>query len=303
MNQFEEMKTYVRIVEAGSITKAAEQLDTVKSAVSRRLAELEKRLGATLLTRTTRSQSLTEVGGIYYHQCLRLIDDLAEVESSISETHTALAGRINVAVPLSFGLAHLEPALRKFNEISTEINFNIDFNDRFVDLIEEGFDLAIRIGQLQDSTLRARPITNTRGVICASPAYLAEKGTPKIPEDLQNGYQKLHYRSSPDKWLFKNTRGEDHTIHVPSVLTTNNGDYLCQAAISGFGLLYSPEFICYKAIEQGLLVPILSEFMPAYKISVYAVYPKTRHLSKRVRSLIDFLVQYFGEEPYWSIEK
>ena len=302
MNQFEDMQTFVRIVDAGSITKAAEQMDTVKSAVSRRLRELEKRLGVTLLTRTTRTQTLTTSGQSYYQQCLRIIDDLAEIESTIRNEHCALAGRIKIAAPLSFGLTHLSQALRKFNEVHPDIYFDVDFNDRKVDLIQEGFDLAIRIAQLEDSSLIAKKLMSARGILCASPRYLKEHGTPQTPEDLKEGHVRLNYSGGRENWKFVTPGGKELSVNVPAVISANNGDFLCQAAIDGRGLLYSPDFICYKAVRQGQLIPVLCDYISQNEINGYALYPQTRHLSQRVRSLVDFLAQYFGDEPYWTIE-
>ncbi len=303
MNQFEDMHTFVRIVEAGSITKAAEQLDTVKSAISKRLSDLEKRLGVSLLTRTTRSQVLTDSGKSYYNQCLRLIDDIAEVESSVSNQHCALKGKIKIAAPLSFGLAHLGPALRKFSEINPDIEFDIDFNDRKIDLIGEGFDLGIRISQLDDSSLIARRLTSIRLILCASPGYLKEYGTPKTAHDLNHGHVRLHYKDQPDNWQIKNDQGHNISVKIPAVLSANNGDFLCQAAIDGLGLIYTPDFICYKPIKLGQLQPLLRDRIKDIEINAYAVYPQTRHLSKRVRNLVDYLAQYYGDEPYWRIAR
>jgi DNA-binding transcriptional LysR family regulator len=300
MNQYEEMQTFIRIVDAGSITKAAEQLNTVKSAVSRRLTDLEKRLGVSLITRTTRTQTLTNSGKSYYQQCLRLIDDLAEVESQIRNQHSALKGKIRIAAPLSFGLSHLGPALRKFNEINPDIKFDIDFNDRKVDIVEEGFDLAIRISKLEDSTLIARKITSFNSVLCASPGYLKKHGRPKIPEDLENGHLKLHYKDQPELWSFYKD-DQIISVKIPKAISTNNGNFLCDAAIDSLGLLYTPDFICYKAIRLGQLEVLLRDYTQQNKINAYAVYPQTRHLSQRVRSLVDYLAQYFGGDPYWSI--
>jgi DNA-binding transcriptional LysR family regulator len=306
VNQFEDMQTFVRIVDAGSITKAADQLDIAKSALSRRLAELEKRLGLTLLTRTTRSQKLTSSGQTYYQQCVRLIDDITEVESQIKNQHCALSGRIKIAAPLSFGLSHLAPALSAFNQIHPEIYYDIDFNDRKVDLTAEGFDLAIRIGHLADSSLIARKISYGQSMLTASPEYLAKYGTPKTPDDLNQGHVKLRYNLSSDIWYFKtkakSKQNKKLSVKVPSVITANNGDFLCQQAIAGRGLLYTPDFICYQALQQGLLVPVLVDCFISETIPAYALYPQTRHLSARVRSLVDFLVEHFGEKPYWQVD-
>jgi len=302
MNQFEDMQTFIRIVEAGSITRAAEQLNTVKSAVSRRLTELEKRLKVSLLTRTTRTQTLTENGLSYYQQCIRIIDDVAEVESSIRDENCALAGSIKLAVPLSFGLEHLGKALQQFNEIHPDIRFDIDFNDRKIDLIEEGFDLAIRISNLADSSLMARKLTSMKLVLCASPSYLQKYGMPTTPADLLKGHHRLKYASEPEQWKFVSNTGEKSTIKVPTAMTANNGNFLKQAAIKGAGLILTPDFICYKAIRLGQLIPILTDYFSPPAVPAYAIYPRNRHLSQRVRSLIDFLSQYFGKKPYWSFE-
>ncbi len=302
MNQFEDMQTFVRIVEAGSITKAAEQLNTVKSAISRRLNQLEKRLGVTLLTRTTRTQTLTELGKSYYQQCLRIIEDVAEVESHIHDEHCALAGRIKIAAPLSFGLSHLSPALLQFKEIHPQVIFDVDFNDRQVDLIEEGFDLAIRIARLKDSSLIAKKITSIKLVLCASPGYLKQYGEPKTPQELKNGHVKLQYSSSPESWSFRDDEGKYVHISIPSAMTANNGDFLCSAAIDGQGLIMSPDFVCYKPIKTGQLKTLLCDNIGDNEINAYAVYPKNRHLSRRVRQLINYLSQYYGETPYWRIE-
>ncbi|MFT2093056.1 LysR family transcriptional regulator [Paraglaciecola sp. 2405UD69-4] len=301
MNQLEDMQTFVRIVEAGSITKASVQLNTVKSAVSRRLTELEKRLGVTLLTRTTRTQTLTDSGRSYYLQCLRIIEDLAEVEASIKDKHCSFSGTIKISAPFSFGLKHLAPAFRQFNQAHPDVLFNVDFNDRKVDLVEEGYDLAIRISTLADSTLIARKITSVAPVLCASPAYLKQYGEPKTAEDLNQGHVRLRYNLTPETWQLDSSTGQAVVVKSPIVLSANNGDYLCEEAIAGRGLLFGPDFICYEAIRAGQLKPLLCEQLKNKATNAYAVYPHTRHLSQRVRGLIDFLTLYFGENPYWNI--
>jgi DNA-binding transcriptional LysR family regulator len=302
MNPFEEMQTFVRIVDAGSITKAAEQMDTVKSAVSRRLTELEKRLGVTLLTRTTRSQALTDSGKVYYQQSTRIMDDLAEIEAGIKNEHCSLAGRIKIAAPLSFGLRHLAPALRQFSDLHPQIYFDVDFNDRKIDLIEEGFDIAIRIANLADSSLIARKVTQIKPVICASPSYLKKFGEPATPDELLQNHVRLRYNLVPEAWNFIDQHDKELSVKFRTVLSANNGDYLCDEAIAGRGILNSPDFICYQAIRSGELIPILQSYVKKRTLNAYAVYPQTRHLSLRVRRLVDFLVSYFGETPYWSLD-
>lgn len=295
MSQLEEMQSFVRVVEAGSITKAAEQMNTVKSAISRKLADLESRLGISLITRTTRSQTLTDAGEHFYQQCKRILDDINELESSIGSEDKGLSGHIKIAAPLSFGLAKLCPILKEFNDLHPDITFDIDFNDRHVNLIEEGFDLAIRIADLADSSLIARRLSTVQFILCASPKYLQEHGTPQSPEDLTSGHTKLHYHFSQEHWHFKSTSGKKYRVKVPtSSITANNGDFLCQAAIEGYGLAYLPDFICSDAIKTGQLVAVLSSYMGNNKLGTYAVYPQTRHLSQRVSRLIQFLSEYFN---------
>jgi DNA-binding transcriptional LysR family regulator len=300
MNPFEEMQNFIRVVEAGSITKAADQTGIVKSAVSRRLADLEKRLGISLLTRTTRNQTLTDLGRSYFQRCKQIIDDVAELESTVKDEQCALRGKIKIAAPLSFGLTHLAPALSKFNQIHPDIRLDVDFNDRKVDIVEEGFDLAFRISQLKDSNFIARKITKIRLLLVASPGYLNTYGVPNTPNDLYNGHVKVHYKDSPETWEF--LEGEQLLkIKIPSVLSSNNGDFLLQAALEDKGLVLSPDFICYKHIKAKLLIPQLCDYTPKMEIGAYAIYPQARHLSRRVRSLVDYLSQYFGKEPYWQL--
>jgi DNA-binding transcriptional LysR family regulator len=300
MSHLEEMQTFVRIVEAGSITRAAAQLDTVKSAVSKRLTDLEKRLGISLLTRTTRQQTLTDAGQNYYQHCVRILDDIDEVETALSDEQSALAGRIRLAAPISFGLMHLSPALRAFNQIHPAIIFDIDFNDRQQDLVAEGIDLAVRISNLADSSLIARKLSFTRLLICGSPDYLARNGTPQTAEDLLYGHVKLQYANVSPSWPLKGHNGETLSINLPAVLTANNGQFLCDAAIEGKGLILSPDFICANAIHDGRLVPVLEDCLQHSEVGVYAVYPQTRYLSRRVRLLIEFLRDYFSSRPNWQ---
>lgn len=298
MNSVEDMQMFTRIVEAGSISKAAEQLDTVKSAVSRRLKELEKRLNVTLLQRTTRRQMLTESGERYYQSCLRLLDDIAEAEAQVTDTHAELSGRLRIAVPLSFGLQHLTPVLLAFQQQYPQLQLDVDFSDRFVDLLADGFDLAIRIGQLPDSSLRARRLSHSRLLICASPAYLKIYGEPKKPADLKAGHLALHYRSRHEPWSFVVNKSRQEII-VNSAMLSNNGQFLCQAAIAGNGIIRTPDFICYEAINTGKLVPLLEDYQRDNTIGIYAVTPGSRYLPKRCETLIGFLQDAFTKDCPW----
>ncbi|PTB82934.1 LysR family transcriptional regulator [Methylophaga nitratireducenticrescens] len=298
MNQIEDMQTFKRIVEAGSISLAAEQLDTVKSAVSRRLKDLEKRLNVTLLQRTTRRQTLTEAGHRYYQHCLRLLDDIAEAEAQISDIEAELSGKLRISAPVSFGLMHLEPALQEFQQLHPLIEMSIDFNDRQVDLIADGFDLAIRIARLDDSTLIAKKLSSTRLLVCASPEYLAYHGTPVIPIDLTNDHAILHYRNTSETWVFQHN-GSPISLHLQGKLSANNGNFLCDAAIAGQGIIFSPDFLCYQAVQSGKLEVILRDYMYDNEVGIFAVYPQTRYLPRRSQILIAYLQKYFVRNAPW----
>lgn len=299
MSQLEEMQNFVRIVDAGSITRAAEQMNTVKSAVSKRLSDLEKRLGIELIKRTTRKQTLTDAGRNYYQHCVRILDDIYEMETAFSDEQSALSGQIRLAAPITFSLMHLSPAINAFNQQHPEIRFDIDFNDRHQDLVAEGIDVAIRISKLADSSLIARKLTTTRMVLCGSPDYFAQYGTPQIAEDLLHGHVKLQYTNVSASWQLTAHNGETLSVNLPAVLTANNGQFLLDAAVEGKGLILSPDFICSGAIREGLLVPVLQHCLIQTDIGVYAVYPQTRYLSRRVRLFIDFLKAYFEQRPDW----
>lgn len=301
MNLFEDIQSFVRVVEAGSITQAAEQLGTVKSAISQRLSRLESRMGVQLIIRTTRSQKLTEAGHSYYRSCLNILDQVSLAEASVKQQNTALAGQIKIAVPLSFGLNHLNQAFRQFNAIHPDVMFQIDFNDRQVDLVNEGFDVGIRIARLRDSTLVAKKITHTQLVLCASPAYLDQHGVPKHPNDLKQGHIKLKYNQSPDVWKFADTQGGQCQVKVPNQMVCNNGEFMRDAAIDGQGLVMIPDFLCYKAIKAGQLLPLLCDFKTNDVLNAYAIYPSNRYVPMRVKKLINYLSEYFGDQPYWQV--
>ncbi|MGB1800334.1 MAG: LysR family transcriptional regulator [Gammaproteobacteria bacterium] len=299
MGQLEDMNVFVRIVESGGISRASEQLGLAKSAVSRKLVELETRLGVVLLNRTTRKSSLTEAGTSYYQSAIKILDDVNELNTTTVNSNTSLEGTINLAAPLSFGLCHLSTAIDLFLKQHPELTINIDFSDRQVDLIQEGLDLAFRIADLKDSNLIARKISPIRLVLCASPKYLKKHGTPKTPSDLKQ-HRLLQYNSgSTSTWKLQDKKGKQHHVNFSAKIIANNGDFLKDMAISGHGIIAIPTFITWQAIKKKKLVPILSDYVLP-NLNAYAVYPKTRHLSYRTRMLIDFLIDRFGDNPYWD---
>jgi len=300
MDKFEDLQAFVAVVEAGSFTAAADRLNSAKSAVSRRVSALEERLGVQLLRRTTRVLNLTETGQSFYDHSARILADLDEAEAAIQLEHGELSGTLRVALPLSFGVRHMCKPIAAFCKRHPKLHFDLDLNDRRIDLVEEGIDLALRIGHLRDSTLIARKLFEARTVVAASPHYLKTHGTPSTPEELTDhdcmAYSNL---ADPDKWSWKDEKGKEHVIKVNTVLRASSGDFLANAAAHGLGIVIQPTFLAAEAIRLGNLVPILHN----YKWPVtpaYAVYPPTRHLSYRVRAFIDFLVERFADTPQWD---
>ena len=301
MDRFEELNTFIRIVDSGSLSAAADRLNLAKSAVSRRLSDLESRLGVQLLHRTTRRINLTKAGQRFYQRCIHILADLEDSEQEASTEQSLLSGTIRIAAPLSFGIQHLSPLLDQFLIQHSELNLDLKLADRVINLMEEGVDLGIRIGQLKDSSFQARKLSSCQQLICASPAYLQQYGTPQTMEDLIH-HQGLVYSNIPEAqlWSYKHPDGRNDSIRVPSRLRADNGDVLLQAAIDGLGILPAVSFIAYRAIEQGLLVPILQDYSRE-ELGIYAIYPAQRHLPLRVRTLIDFLVAAFGKQPDWDL--
>lgn len=299
MGQLEEMQVFIRVVDSGGIGLAAEQMGIAKSAVSRRLSELENRLGVTLLNRTTRSSKLTDAGQNYYARSQQLINEIDELNNQTSDPDFSLNGTLRISVPLSFGLLHLTPAIDLFTREHPELSLDINFTDRETDLIEGGFDLAFRIGDLSDSSLKARKIAPIKLSLCASPQYLKEHGTPKTPTDLKNHNVLKYAIADKNIWKLVDGDGKLHTVKLNFKMTANNGDFLNDMAIAGHGIIYTPSFISWKAVAMGELTPILTDCVLP-RINAYAVYPQTRYPSKKVRLFIDFLTERFGDNPYWD---
>ena len=301
MDRFENMGAFIRVVEASSISGAADRLGVAKSAISRRLKELEEHLGVELFHRTTRRMNLTETGRAFYHQSVRILDDVLEAEIATSQAHGTLKGSLKIALPSTFGLMHMGPAINEFSKAHPQIEFDLDFNDREVDLIQEGFDLAIRIANLPDSSLIARRLAPIQTIICASPSYLEKMGIPQEPDDLIE-HQCLVYSLLRDfeYWHLTDARGNEIKTRIHPYLKASTGEFLRDAAVEGRGIILVPTFIAYKEIESGALVPLLNEYS-AFQINAYAIYPQTRHLSQRVRTFVDFLVKRFEGTPYWDL--
>lgn len=300
MDKFEDLQAFVAVVEAGSFTAAAERLDTAKSAVSRRVSALEERIGVQLLRRTTRTLNLTVTGRSFYERCARILADLEEAESAVQEEHGELSGTLRVALPLSFGVRHMCKPIAAFTRQHPRIRFDLDLNDRRIDLVEEGMDLAIRIGHLEDSSLIARKLFEIHSVVCASPHYLKTHGVPESPQDLCE-HDCLVYTNLPDpgKWSWTDSKGRQQHVDMKPVMRASSGDFLVNVAAHGMGVVIQPTFLAADAIRRGNLVPVLEDYTwPS--APAHAVYPPTRHLSHRVRAFIDFLVERFSGTPQWD---
>jgi len=299
VGQLEDMAMFVRIVDAGGITKAAEQLDIAKSAVSRRLNDLETRLNSQLISRTTRKSNLTQAGEEYYQRAKNILDEVNSLNEETSGTKACIEGTLRITAPLSFGLMHLSELIHDYATEHDKLSFQLDFSDRHLDLVEEGYELAIRIGELPDSSLQAKRLTQIRHVLCASPDYLAQHGTPKDLAQLKQHSILQYGLGKQSKFDLIDGEGKRHSIFFSSKMQANNGDFLLKMAIKGHGITYLPSFLAYQALEQGLLSPILCQYQ-LHTAYAYAVYPKNRFLSQRCRYLIDFIAEKLGDEPYWD---
>ena len=268
--------------------------------VSRRVSQLERRLGSRLLHRTTRRLTLTDAGRNFYQRAVQILAELDEAEQSVAAEDRELRGTIRLAAPLTFGLRHLSGAITEFLNAHPAIELLLDLNDRNINLIEEGFDLAVRIGELQDSTLVARRLGVSRAVTCASRTYLERHGEPRHPEELRGhiGLQYSHvgYRQH---WRYETPEGE--TVHAqPQIrIRANNGEALACAAVAGLGITAGPTFILGSYLKDGSLIRIMTNYRQR-ALGIYALYPPGRMLPRRIRIFSDFLAERFGEHPSWD---
>jgi DNA-binding transcriptional LysR family regulator len=297
MGRLEEMWVFAAVVDAGSFVGASAALGLSKAAVSRHIAELEARLGVRLLHRTTRRLSLTPEGEVFHARCRELLGAVDEAEAEITSQSGEAAGLLRINVPFSFGLLHLAPLWVEFMALHPKVTLDVTLADRIVDLVEEGFDMAVRIARLPSSSLVSRPLTSTRLILCAAPAYLEARGQPTHPSDLA-AHDVLAYSlfSMGEQWEFTGPEGMA-SVKVTPRLRTNNGDTCRVAALSGQGIVLQPSFL----VGPDLLAGTLVEAMPAWRsleLGVYAVYPSRKFVSPKVRLLIEFLVNAF-RTPAW----
>ncbi len=294
MDRFTAMSVFAKVVELGSFARAAGRLELSTSAVSRQVADLEAHLQTRLLNRTTRKLSLTESGHAFYERCIQVLADLDEAEQSAAQTSLVPRGTIKLTCGHSFGLLHFAPAMAEYLVRNPEVKFDVSLSDRVVDLVEEGFDLGVRIGALGPANLIARKLGETRLIACASRDYLKKHGTPNTPEDLAH-HNCVTYDYVPDStlWRFRDPDGTERAVTVTGNVHANNGDLLTQTAVNGIGIVFEPEFIVGEALKAKKLIRLLEDFEPA-PLGIYAVYASRKHLSAKVRSFVDFLAERFA---------
>jgi DNA-binding transcriptional LysR family regulator len=300
MDRLRALEVFVEVVRKNGFARAADSLETSPANITRIIGDLEAHLGTRLLNRSSRKLSLTESGDALYERAKAIVDDVAEVEAIASSSARKPRGLLRINAPLSFGVLHLAPLWPKFLAQYPEVELEVALIDRVVDIVEEGYDLAIRISRSGSSAHAARKLATSHNIACASPAYLERHGTPLIPADLKQhnciGYS---YAASADEWHFVDEQGQPHPVRVSCSMHTNNGDTARAAALAGAGIIWQPTFLIGADLRAGRLVALL----PGYRlpdIDVLAVYPSRRQLNAKVRVMIDFLVEQLGDAPPWD---
>jgi DNA-binding transcriptional LysR family regulator len=296
MENLTDLAVFVRVVELGSFTAAANALEISKAAVSKYVYRLEQRLSARLLHRTTRRLTMTEAGEALFHRSVTALSELADAEQEVARLAGTPRGHLRVTAPVYFGERHIAPLLHKFRKRYPDITLDLDFDNRFIDLVKERFDLALRITALADSSLVARPLAPCPQVVCAAPAYLARQGRPETPGDLRD-HDCLSYSldRTPKEWRFRSARGRWIAVNVKGSIRCNNDIALKQAMLDGLGLRQIPRFIVESEIAQGKLVEVLHEY-ESPPLNIYAVYATRHNLSPKVRVFVDFLAEEFGKK-------
>lgn len=300
MDRLECDRMFVAVMDTGSFTRAAAKLGTISGQASKLVARLEAELGVRLLNRTTRAVSPTEAGRAYYERLRQLLEAYDELDLSVRNTSQTPRGRLRITAPLTFGTAELAPALSEFAAIYPEISLHVSFEDRLVNVVDEGFDVAIRVGKPADSTLIARRLCDVRIVTVASERYLEERGEPRKPEELA-GHECMidtNFRD-PYRWPFQDATGKTYSVPVSGRLCFSNAEACLRAAELGLGIAYLPAFVAAKAFDATHLRPILAGYSLTF--SIFALYPHSRHLAASVRALIDFLADRYKAEMDWPV--
>lgn len=300
MANLSDIAVFVQVIDSGSFTAAADKLDMSKSVISKYVSRLEERLGVRLLNRTTRRLSLTEAGHVLYKGSLRGIEEIEAAETEVTQLQETPRGTLRINTPMSFGILHIAPAIADFHRQYPEVSVDMDLDDRQVNLVEEGYDLAVRIAELPDSSLIARRLGPCRHVLCASPAYLQQHGTPRHAEDLANHRLLSYgYHSSPREWQLVNPQGRHVNIALNSKIHMNNSLALREAVLNNAGIVLIPTFIVGNDIRNGRLQSVLGHYK-MLELSIYSVYPQRKLLSPKVRAFIEFMEQRIGTTPSWD---
>ena len=300
MDQLRQMSIFSKVAETGSFSAAARSLGVSNSLVSKYVSDLEEKLGATLIQRSTRRMVLTDIGLGYLERCRSILSDLEEADLAAANEHAQPRGTLRVNAALSFGLRHLGPVLSQYGSAYPDVTIEIALDDRHVDILEEGYDLAIRIGDLQDSSLIARRFASVRRLCVASPTYLANHGSPHHPRDLEDHNCIIYGRGGWfEPWIVDGPEGPMQ-INAKGNLHCNNGDLILAAAVEGAGIISMPDFIVWDTVKEGRLIPILEDYV-FQEVGIYAIYPPNRHLSAKIHTFVDQLVAYFAPEPYWLV--
>jgi DNA-binding transcriptional LysR family regulator len=295
------MQIFSRVAALGSLTAAARALGMSQTMATKHVAALEERLGVKLLHRTTRKLTLTEAGRRYLESVERILAEFEEAEATAAAERVEVTGVLRVNAPVSFGIREIAPLMAEFAQLHPSLTVDMGLNDRVVDLVEEGWDVAIRIGRIQDQTMIARKIARCRTLVAGSPLYLARKGTPSTVADLSS-HNCLGYTLSsvlgPHRWVF-GTDGET-AVSIGGNLQASNGDALVAAAVAGQGLIYEPTFLVGAEIRAGRLVAISLDHPPIELAGVFAVYPNNRRPPAKVRAFVDFVAERYGSAPPWD---
>ena len=294
-----EMSVFSKVVASGSLSAAARDLGVSTAVVSRRLAALEARLGVRLVNRTTRRLALTDEGASYLDACTRILGEIEDADAAAAAKRVEPQGVLKVALPASFGHKHIAPLIPPFAARFPRIQLALSLSDRTVNVIEEGYDLAIRIGELEDSSLAARKLAPNRRVVCASPAYLKTHETPRQPGDLQQ-HNCLTTTELSMNWEYKGPDGKRGAVRVSGNYACDNWEVLREWAMAGLGVALKSTWDVRRQLEDGSLVRLLPGYDFGTDVAIYAIYPHRRYLPAKTRVFIDYLAESFGPEPYWD---
>lgn len=298
-DRFGELRALIEVARRLSFVDAARALSMPASSLSRKISALEARLGARLFQRTTRRVALTEIGQHYLARCERILADLGEADAAVSTFSNSPRGLLRIDVPMTFGRLHISPALPEFLHRYPDVRIDMMMSDQFVNLIEESIDVAIRIGELDDSRLVARKLAPNRRVLCGSPAYFASHGVPRSPHDLiEHSCLNFSYLLAGDVWRLSNKTGEA-AVPVSGRLRANNAEALFEAALGGCGIALLATFIAGPSLRDGSLITVLDDWA-LRRTNIYAVYPSGRYLTPKAKAFVDFFARRFADTPYWD---